>query len=53
VAVKQAGYKLGKDIALALDVAALEFYVAEKKATSSRNQAPVLTGAQIVSFYRS
>ena len=31
LAVKNAGYKLGKDINLALDVAASEFYVKEKK----------------------
>jgi enolase len=31
LAVKQSGYKLGKDIALALDVAASEFYVPAKK----------------------
>ena len=36
-AVKKAGYKLGKDIFIALDVAASEFYDAKTKNTSLRN----------------
>src|SRR5471030_3166818 len=53
VAVKQAGYKLGKDIALALDVAASEFYVKEKKQyVFKKSSGLVLSGAQIVSFYK-
>jgi enolase len=53
LAVKQAGYKLGKDIALALDVAASEFYVKEKKAyVFKKSSGQSMTGAQIVAFYK-
>jgi enolase len=53
LAVKNAGYKLGKDIFLALDVAASEFYVKEKKPTSSRKSSgQVLTGDEMVEFYK-
>src|SRR5476651_2665244 len=52
-AVKQAGYKLGKDIALALDVAASEFYVKEKKAyVLKKSTGRSMTGDQIVAFYK-
>jgi len=53
LAVKTAGYKLGKDIALALDVAASEFYVKEKKRyvfKKSDNRA--LSGDEMVEYYR-
>ena len=54
VAVKNAGYKLGKDIALALDVAASEFYVKEKKRyVFKKSDGRSLTGDQMVEFYRS
>ncbi len=53
VAVKSAGYKLGKDIALALDVAASEFYVKEKKRyVFKKSDGRSLTGDQMVEFYR-
>jgi enolase len=53
LAVKQSGYKLGKDIALALDVAASEFYVKEKKRyVFKKSDGRSLTGEQIVAFYR-
>ncbi len=53
VAVKNAGYKLGKDIALALDVAASEFYVKEKKRyVFKKSDGRSLTGDQMVKFYR-
>ena len=53
VAVKNAGYKLGTDIALALDVAASEFYVAEKKRyIFKKSDGRVLTGDQMVAFYK-
>jgi enolase len=53
LAVKQSGYKLGKDIALALDVAASEFYVKEKKRyVFKKSDGRSLTGDQIVAFYR-
>ncbi len=51
-AVKDAGYKAGKEIFLALDVAASEFYDKEsgnyifKKSTGQK-----LTGAELVAFY--
>jgi enolase len=52
LAVKKAGYKLGKDVALALDVAASEFYVKEKKAyVFKKSSGQVLSGPQLVSFY--
>ncbi len=53
LAVKNAGYKLGKDIALALDVAASEFYVKEKKRyVFKKSDNRSLTGAEMVEFYR-
>jgi enolase len=53
LAVKNAGYKLGKDIALALDVAASEFYVKEKKRyVFKKSDGRALTGDQMVEFYR-
>src|SRR5882724_8221721 len=53
LAVKTAGYKLGKDINLALDVAASEFYVKEKKRyVFKKSDGRVLTGDEIVSFYQ-
>jgi enolase len=52
-AVKQAGYKLGPDIALALDVAASEFYVADKKRyVFKKSGGRVLSGDQMVAFYK-
>jgi len=53
LAVKNAGYKLGKDIALALDVAASEFYDKEKKRyVFKKSDGRVLTGEQMVAFYQ-
>ena len=53
LAVKQAGYKLGRDIALAVDVAASEFYVKEKKAyVFKKSDGRSLSGDQMVEFYR-
>jgi len=52
LAVKQAGYKLGKDVSLALDVAASEFYVKEKKNyVFKKSDGRSLSGDQIVAFY--
>ncbi len=51
--MKNAGYKLGKDIALALDVAASEFYDKEKKRyIFKKSDGRVLTGDQMVAFYK-
>jgi enolase len=53
LAVKNAGYKLGKDIALALDVAASEFYDKEKKRyVFKKSDGRILTGEQMVAFYK-
>ncbi len=53
LAVKHAGYKLGKDIALALDPAASEFYVAEKKSyVFKKSGGKSLSGDQMVAFYK-
>lgn len=53
LAVKNAGYKLGKNVHLALDVAASEFYVKEKKAYVFRKSTgESLSGDEMVAFYR-
>jgi enolase len=52
LAVKNAGYKLGSDIAFALDPASSEFYVPEKKRyVFKKSDGRALTGAQIVELY--
>ncbi len=52
VAVKNAGYKLGKDIYLALDVAASEFHDQKTgKYTFKKSTGDVLTGDEMVEFY--
>jgi len=52
-AVKNAGYKLGKDIHLALDVAASEFYVTAKKSyVFKKSDNRVLSGDEMVEFYK-
>ena len=53
LAVKNAGYKLGKDINLALDVAASEFYVKEKnRYVFKKSDGRSLTGDEMVAFYK-
>jgi enolase len=53
VAVKAAGYKFGKDIAIALDPAASEFYVADKnRYVFKKSDQRSLTGDEMVEFYR-
>jgi enolase len=53
LAVKNAGYKLGKDINLALDVAASEFYVAAKKHyVFKKSTGQILSGDDLVDFYK-
>ena len=53
LAIKSAGYKLGKEINLALDVAASEFYVKEKKTyVFKKSTGQVLSGDEIVAFYQ-
>ena len=52
LSVKTAGYKLGKDINLALDVAASEFYVEEEnRYVFKKSDGRSLTGDQMVAFY--
>jgi enolase len=53
LAVKTAGYKLGKDINLALDVAASEFYVpAKKHYVFKKSSGETLSGDAMVAFYK-
>ena len=51
-AIKDAGYKSGKEIFLALDVASSEFYDAASKAyIFKKSSGRKLTGAELVDFY--
>ena len=50
-AVKDAGYKAGKQINLALDVAASEFYTGNETYTFKKSHGRKLTGDEMVSFY--
>jgi enolase len=50
-AIKDAGYKAGKDIFLALDVAASEFYDGNAKYTFKKSTGKTVTGDDLVSFY--
>jgi enolase len=50
-AIKDAGYKAGKDIYLALDVAASEFYDGNAKYTFKKSTGKTVTGDDLVAFY--
>ncbi len=50
-AVKDAGYKLGKNIFLALDVAASEFYTGNETYVFKKSSGRKLTGDEMVEFY--
>jgi len=50
-AVAGAGYKLGKDIFFALDVASSEFYNHDGTYTFKKSTGKTITGAQLVEFY--
>ncbi len=50
-AVKDAGYKLGKQIYLALDVASSEFYTGNETYVFKKSSGKKLTGDQLVDFY--
>src|ERR1051326_8554878 len=50
-AIKDAGYKAGKDIYLALDVAASEFYNGNGKYTFKKSTGETVTGNDLVAFY--
>jgi enolase len=53
LAVKNAGYKLGKDVKLALDSAASEFYdAASKKYVFKKSDGRKLSGDEMVAFYQ-
>ena len=50
-AIKDAGYKAGKQIFLALDVAASEFYNGNGTYTFKKSTGKTVTGDQFVDFY--
>jgi enolase len=50
-ATKNAGYKLGKEIFLALDVASSEFYNGDETYTFKKSTGKTLTGDELVAFY--
>ncbi|MCQ2546594.1 MAG: phosphopyruvate hydratase [Clostridia bacterium] len=50
-AIKQAGYEPGKDICIALDCAASEFYDEEKNVYDWKGEGRVMTAAELCSFY--
>ena len=52
-AIKQAGYKPGVDIYIALDVAASEFYDTETKLYNLKSDKKSLTYKELVSYYES
>ena len=51
LAVKDAGYKLGKEIYLALDVASSEFYTGNETYVFKKSSGQKLTGDELVEFY--
>ncbi|TVR69991.1 MAG: phosphopyruvate hydratase [Marinilabiliales bacterium] len=51
-AVKQAGYKPGDDIVIALDAAASEFYNKEKKVYEFESTGQTFTNLQLVDFWK-
>jgi len=52
-AVEKAGFKAGKDVAIALDPAASEFYDEEKKIYNLRTEGKKLDPAQMVDYWKS
>ena len=52
-AIEKAGFKAGKDVAIALDPAASEFYDEEKKVYNLRTEGKKLNPAQMVDFWKS
>ena len=52
-AIEKAGFKAGKDVAIALDPAASEFYDEEKKVYNLRTEGKKLDPAQMVGFWKS
>jgi len=52
-AVEKAGYKAGKDVAIALDPAASEFYEEKEKVYNLRTEGKKLDSAKMVDFWKS
>ncbi len=52
-AIEKAGFKAGKDVAIALDPAASELYDEEKKQYNLRKEGKMLDSAQMVAFWKS
>ncbi|MCD6356170.1 MAG: phosphopyruvate hydratase [Anaerolineaceae bacterium] len=52
-AIEKAGFKAGKDVAIALDPAASEFYDAEKRVYNLRTEGKKLDPSQMVAFWKS
>lgn len=52
-AIEKAGFKAGKDVAIALDPAASEFYDEEKKIYDLRKEGKQLDSAKMVEFWKS
>jgi enolase len=52
-AIEKAGFKAGKDVAIALDPAASEFYDEEKKIYNLRKEGKQLDSAKMVDFWKS
>jgi len=52
-AIEKAGYKAGKDVAIALDPAASEFYDEKTKVYSLHKEGKKLTSAEMVAFWKS
>jgi len=50
-AIQKAGYVPGKDVAIGMDVAASEFYDAEKKAYVLEGENKTMTNKELVDFY--
>ncbi len=50
-AIKKAGYVPGKDVAIGMDVAASEFYNAEKKVYELEGEGKTFTNKELVEFY--
>jgi enolase len=50
-AIKNAGYKAGKEIYLALDVASSEFYNGDGTYTFKKSTGKTISGAELVDFY--
>jgi enolase len=51
-AIEKAGYKAGKDVAIALDPAASELYDEEKRQYNLRKEGKMLDSAQMVAFWK-